>query len=43
MGHEFIGEIADYGPKTHRRWKAGARVVAMPASTRKVHFATRCL
>ena len=30
MGHEFIGEIADYGPKTHRRWKAGARVVAIP-------------
>ncbi len=30
LGHEFVGEIADYGPKTHRRWKAGERVVAMP-------------
>ena len=30
LGHEFVGEIADYGPKSHRRWKAGSRVVAMP-------------
>src|SRR3546814_3566920 len=30
LGHEFVGEIAEYGPKTHRRWKTGTRVVAMP-------------
>ena len=30
LGHEFVGEIADYGAKTHRRWKLGKRVVAMP-------------
>ena len=30
LGHEFVGEIADYGAKTHRRWKPGKRVVAMP-------------
>lgn len=30
MGHEFCGEIVDYGPKTRRRWKPGTRVVAMP-------------
>lgn len=30
LGHEFVGEIADYGAKTHKRWKTGTRVVAMP-------------
>ncbi|HWV26819.1 MAG TPA: zinc-binding dehydrogenase [Aeromicrobium sp.] len=30
MGHEFTGTIADYGPRTHRRWDAGTPVVALP-------------
>jgi threonine dehydrogenase-like Zn-dependent dehydrogenase len=30
MGHEFCCEVLDYGPKTERRLKAGARVCAMP-------------
>ncbi|CAM3880408.1 zinc-binding dehydrogenase [Smaragdicoccus niigatensis] len=30
MGHEFIGEIAEYGKGTRKRWKPGTRVVAMP-------------
>ncbi len=30
MGHEFVGEVVAYGPRTHRRWAAGSRVVALP-------------
>lgn len=30
FGHEFSGEVADYGPGTHRRWKPGTLMVAMP-------------
>ncbi|MCW4352622.1 zinc-binding dehydrogenase [Hoyosella sp. YIM 151337] len=30
MGHEFCGEVADYGPGTRKRWRPGTRVVAMP-------------
>jgi len=30
MGHEFTGAVADYGPKTHRRWEVGTPVVALP-------------
>lgn len=30
LGHEFCGEIADYGPGCHRRWPRGTRVVALP-------------
>ncbi|RMI28705.1 zinc-binding dehydrogenase [Nocardia stercoris] len=30
LGHEFSGEIAEYGPGTRRRWKAGTPVVALP-------------
>jgi threonine dehydrogenase-like Zn-dependent dehydrogenase len=30
FGHEFCGEVADYGPETTRRWKPGSLVVAMP-------------
>ncbi|MGW4243938.1 zinc-binding dehydrogenase [Nocardia sp. NPDC004722] len=30
MGHEFTGEIVEYGPGTRRRWKTGTPVVAMP-------------
>jgi threonine dehydrogenase-like Zn-dependent dehydrogenase len=30
MGHEFVGEVADYGKGTRKRWKHGTRVVAMP-------------
>src|SRR5206468_12836390 len=29
MGHEFCCELIDYGPKTDRKLKAGARVCAM--------------
>ena len=30
MGHEFCGEIVDYGPDTERRWKSGTRVSSVP-------------
>lgn len=30
LGHEFCGEIVEYGPDTNRRWKPGSLVVAMP-------------
>ncbi|MFI6866571.1 zinc-binding dehydrogenase [Nocardia sp. NPDC050406] len=30
MGHEFCGEVVEYGPATRRRWKPGTPVVAMP-------------
>lgn len=30
MGHEILGEVVEYGPRTRRRWKPGTRVVAMP-------------
>jgi len=30
LGHEFVGEVAAYGPKTRRAWKTGTRVVALP-------------
>jgi len=30
MGHEFCGEIVDYGPKTARKFKPGTRVSSMP-------------
>lgn len=30
MGHEFVGEVVSYGPRTHGRWKPGTRVVALP-------------
>ncbi|MFI5781079.1 zinc-binding dehydrogenase [Nocardia sp. NPDC051570] len=30
LGHEFVGEIAEYGPDCRRRWKRGTRVVALP-------------
>ncbi|MFC9996425.1 zinc-binding dehydrogenase [Nocardia sp. NPDC127526] len=30
MGHEFVGEVVDYGPKTRRRWTSGTPVVALP-------------
>jgi len=30
LGHEFCGEIVDYGPGSHRKLPAGTTVVAMP-------------
>jgi threonine dehydrogenase-like Zn-dependent dehydrogenase len=30
FGHEFCCEVLDYGPKTEKKLKAGARVCAMP-------------
>lgn len=33
FGHEFCGEILDYGPDTYRRFRTGARVVALPRAT----------
>ncbi|MGZ6195050.1 MAG: zinc-binding dehydrogenase [Candidatus Binataceae bacterium] len=34
MGHEFCAEVVDYGPKTQRRFKPGARVCALPVLIR---------
>lgn len=30
MGHEFVGTVAGYGPRTRRRWPVGTRVVSLP-------------
>ncbi|MFG1782501.1 zinc-binding dehydrogenase [Rhodococcus oryzae] len=30
LGHEFCGEIVEYGPGCRKRWPVGTRVVAMP-------------
>lgn len=30
MGHEFCGEILEYGPGCRKRWATGASVVALP-------------
>ncbi|MEV5839054.1 zinc-binding dehydrogenase [Nocardia sp. NPDC052112] len=30
LGHEFSGEIVDYGPDCRKRWRAGTPVVALP-------------
>ncbi|WP_405486869.1 zinc-binding dehydrogenase [Nocardia sp. NBC_00511] len=30
LGHEFTGDIVEYGPGTRRRWQTGTPVVAMP-------------
>lgn len=30
FGHEFSGEVGDYGPDTNRRWTPGTLMVAMP-------------
>lgn len=30
MGHEFVGTVADYGPRTKKTWPVGTRVVALP-------------
>ncbi|WP_370291156.1 zinc-binding dehydrogenase [Nocardioides sp.] len=30
LGHEFVGEVVAYGPRTRRRWKPGTRIVALP-------------
>ncbi|MEV4129996.1 zinc-binding dehydrogenase [Nocardia sp. NPDC049707] len=30
LGHEFSGEIVDYGPGCHKRWRTGTPVVALP-------------
>jgi len=30
LGHEFVGELVSYGPKTRRRWKPGTRIVGVP-------------
>ncbi|MBO0854081.1 MAG: zinc-binding dehydrogenase [Nocardia sp.] len=30
LGHEFCGEIVEYGPDCRKRWRPGTRVVALP-------------
>jgi threonine dehydrogenase-like Zn-dependent dehydrogenase len=35
MGHEFVGEVVDYGPETKRRLKPGTRVNSIPILNRK--------
>jgi threonine dehydrogenase-like Zn-dependent dehydrogenase len=30
LGHEFVGELVSYGPKTRRKWRKGTRIVALP-------------
>ncbi|QSR28474.1 alcohol dehydrogenase [Nocardioides aromaticivorans] len=40
MGHEFVGTVADYGPRTKRSWPVGTRVVSLPVlrTDRGVHL-----
>ncbi|WP_337186307.1 zinc-binding dehydrogenase [Phenylobacterium sp.] len=33
FGHEFCGQVLDYGPGAERRFEPGARVVALPYAT----------
>ncbi|MBU1374872.1 MAG: zinc-binding dehydrogenase [Alphaproteobacteria bacterium] len=33
FGHEFCGQVLDYGPDAERRFEPGARVVALPYAT----------
>lgn len=33
FGHEFCGEVLEYGPDADRRFKPGARVIALPRIT----------
>jgi len=35
MGHEFVGELVDYGPETTKRLKRGTRVTSIPILGRK--------
>jgi 2-desacetyl-2-hydroxyethyl bacteriochlorophyllide A dehydrogenase len=35
FGHEFVGRVVSYGPKTPRRIPIGSRVVSMPALLRE--------
>ncbi|MBF6175495.1 zinc-binding dehydrogenase [Nocardia blacklockiae] len=30
LGHEFCGEVVEYGPGCRKRWRPGTRVVALP-------------
>lgn len=30
LGHEFVGEVVEYGPGCRKRWSPGSRVVALP-------------
>ncbi len=34
MGHEFCAEVADFGPATQKRFKAGTRVCSLPVLIR---------
>jgi threonine dehydrogenase-like Zn-dependent dehydrogenase len=34
FGHEFVGRVASYGPKSRKQWKPGTRVVALPVVRR---------
>jgi 2-desacetyl-2-hydroxyethyl bacteriochlorophyllide A dehydrogenase len=36
MGHEFCGEVVDYGPGTRKRFKVGTRVCSTPSLSRSV-------
>ena len=40
MGHEFVGTVADYGPRTKKSWPVGTRVVSLPVlrTDRGVHL-----
>lgn len=40
MGHEFVGTVADYGPRTRKTWSVGTRVVSLPVlrTDRGVHL-----
>lgn len=40
MGHEFVGTVADYGPRTRKSWPVGTRVVSLPVlrTDRGVHL-----
>lgn len=40
MGHEFVGTVADYGPRTKKSWPVGTRVVSLPVlrTDRGIHL-----
>lgn len=40
FGHEFVGEVVSYGPRTRRAWKPGTLIVALPTikNGKQVHM-----
>jgi threonine dehydrogenase-like Zn-dependent dehydrogenase len=40
LGHEILGEVVAYGPRTRKRWTQGTRIVALPVlrTDKQIHM-----